>query len=142
MHLSAWINTFSPNQRRAERERIAKLLAVSEVTIRSYANQNRSVPAEQLIPLKKATYGKVSPEEMRPDLADLYCCEGDGRTDPSPNRRTTPDRRTAERRQEPTRRAEEATPGRRTGGERRQGERRTAQEQAPDKKPKESDRAA
>lgn len=72
MKLKDWIDQFPRDARYAERDRIGRCLDVSEITVRSYANGNRPVPAEQLIPLMDATEGQVTPDDMRPDLTRLY----------------------------------------------------------------------
>ncbi|NOY72405.1 MAG: helix-turn-helix domain-containing protein [Gammaproteobacteria bacterium] len=68
MKLNKYINNFPRNCRVVERERLGKILGRSEITIRSYSNGTRSVPAILCGLLSRATNGKVTKKDLRPDV--------------------------------------------------------------------------
>jgi DNA-binding transcriptional regulator YdaS (Cro superfamily) len=68
MKLKKWIDRHPRDERADVRRRLGKKLGVSEVTIRSYANGNRIIPGEQVLPMERETNFEVSRHDSRPDL--------------------------------------------------------------------------
>ena len=70
MELLEYINRFSRNQRMSVREELARQHGVSEVTVRAWANGTRKHPytLSAIEVTEKATNGKVSRHELRPDI--------------------------------------------------------------------------
>lgn len=68
MDLKQYIASFPALRRMAERERLGQACGVSEITVRSWANGNRRIPAEKVLSLELATEGQVSRHVLRPDV--------------------------------------------------------------------------
>ena len=68
MDLKTWIDQFPVTGRRDARLGIARATKVTEVAVRHWANGTRRVPAERVRDIEIATDGRVTREELRPDL--------------------------------------------------------------------------
>lgn len=70
MELFEYINRFTRSERMSVREELARQHGVSEVTVRAWANGTRKHPytLSAIEVTEKATNGKVSRHELRPDI--------------------------------------------------------------------------
>lgn len=68
MELRAYLNTWPRNERRRVRQAIANDLGVTEFTVFHWENGTRRTPAERVLAIEKATGGKVTRYELRPDI--------------------------------------------------------------------------
>lgn len=68
MKLRNYIDEVPPRKRHRRRLALADFIGVSEVAVRHYANGTRQIPAKQVLPLVRATHGRVTPHDLRPDL--------------------------------------------------------------------------
>ncbi|WP_020407465.1 transcriptional regulator [Hahella ganghwensis] len=70
MKLAEYIQTFTRSERMRVRRELAKRHGVSEVSVRAWANGIRRHPCtlEAVITTEKATGGKVTRYDLRPDI--------------------------------------------------------------------------
>ncbi len=71
MTLAEYIKQVPRNERNALRQRIAAVLGVSEVYVRSMCNGNKNIPGIYAIPIEKVTNGAVSRHITAPVLYPL-----------------------------------------------------------------------
>lgn len=62
---------------------LARLLGKKQAHVWNWLNRDRRVPAEQVLPIERATGGKVTRYELRPDLYPIESAEGSSTTSQS-----------------------------------------------------------
>jgi DNA-binding transcriptional regulator YdaS (Cro superfamily) len=51
---------------------LSRLLRVSATTVSEWATEKKQVPAERCPEIERSTFGQVTCEELRPDLAEQW----------------------------------------------------------------------